>query len=220
MAGGSSRRQGKLKRVLHQSLFAVARAAAGMGQRQGRHRSSSAAASSALTAAQLEAPALRFHRHHGENIRLEDGGLTARRVESFCRGVLFSDRPVFVGERVCLRVLETSSRWSGVLRVGFAVHDPAQLGPLPKYACPDLTKRPGFWAKALPDRYVTGTPGARIHFYVSGNGEVHFGVDGRDRGVFFSGVDTRQPLWAIVDLYGNCTGIELVDTRYSTLQRI
>ena len=52
-----------------------------------------------------------------------------------------------------------------------------------------------------------------IHYYVSASGEVHFGINGQDRGSFFSGVDTRQPLWAMIDLYGNCTGIQMVDLR-------
>ena len=34
-------------------------------------------------------------------------------------GIVFSDRPVEVGERVCIRLTELSIRWSGVLRLGF-----------------------------------------------------------------------------------------------------
>ena len=124
----------------------------------------------------------------------------------------FSNRPVMVNERVCIRIAELNSRWNGVLRIGFSAHDPASLPrPLPKYACPDLTSKPGYWAKALSERYVGMNK--LIHYHVSGNGDVHFGIDGEDLGVFFSGVDTRTPLWALIDLYGNCTSIELIDTR-------
>ncbi len=84
---------------------------------------------------------------------------------------------------------------------------------LPKYACPDLTGKPGYWAKALAERYAESN--ALIHYYFTPNGDVHFGVNGRDKGIFFSGVDTRQPLWCLIDLYGNCTAIELVDMRRS-----
>ena len=123
---------------------------------------------------------------------------------------MFSHRPVWVGERVCLRINELSTRWKGVIRVGFAARDPQTLhGRLPKYACPDLTNKSGFWAKALSDHCLE--PNAVIHYYVNSNGDVHFGINGSDLGVFFNGVDTRQPLWAMIDLYGNCTSIELVD---------
>ena len=99
---------------------------------------------------------------------------------------MFSDRPVEVGERVCIRLTELSIRWSGVLRLGFCsqVHklqifftpkniwsvkaynvpqDPVTIQSLPKYACPDLTGKPGFWAKALAEKYAESN--ALIHFY-------------------------------------------------------
>ena len=82
-----------------------------------------------------------------------------------------------------------------------------------RYACPDLTGKPGYWAKALAERYAESN--ALIHFYFTANGDVHFGVNGADKGLFFSGVDTRHPLWCMLDLYGNCTAIELVDMRRS-----
>ena len=75
--------------------------------------------------------------------------------------------------------------------MGFFAHDPAGLcTPLPKYACPDLTQKDGFWAKALSERCVT-TVDTRIHYSVLANGDVHFGFNGQDLGVFFTGVDTR-----------------------------
>jgi protein neuralized len=97
--------------------------------------------------------------------------------------------------------------------LGFTSHNPTTIQSLPKYACPDLTGKPGYWAKALAERYAESN--ALIHYYFTPNGDVHFGVNGRDKGIFFSGVDTRQPLWCLIDLYGNCTAIELVDMRRS-----
>jgi hypothetical protein len=85
--------------------------------------------------------------------------------------------------------------------------------PLFRYACPDLTGKPGYWAKALAERYAESN--ALIHFYFTANGDVHFGVNGADKGLFFSGLDTRHPLWCMLDLYGNCTAIEMVDMRRS-----
>jgi len=164
--------------------------------------------------ANYDMPPLNFHTTHGDNISLSNDGARATRRESYCKGIIFSHRPVIVGERVCLRVCELSTRWSGVIRVGFSAHDPTSLqGRLPKYACPDLTNKSGYWAKALPDRSLE--PNAVIHYYVSSHGEVHFGINGGDLGVFFTGIDTRQPLWAMIDLYGNCTSIELADSRRS-----
>ncbi|XP_029829910.2 protein neuralized [Ixodes scapularis] len=151
-----------------------------------------------------------FHEVHGENVRLEQGNKVARRAESFCKAIVFSSRPVQVNEKVVLRLTEISNSWSGALRLGFTAHDPATLeGNLPKYACPDLTNRPGNWAKALGERYAV--EGTELHYYVNGVGEVFFGINGEEKGLFLNGVDTRTPLWALVDIYGNTTTIQMVD---------
>lgn len=151
-----------------------------------------------------------FHEVHGENVRLEQDGKVARRAESFCKAIVFSSRPVQVNERVVLRITELSNGWSGALRLGFTSHDPVTLqGSLPKYACPDLTNRPGNWAKALGERYAT--EGTLLHYYASNTGEVFFGINGEEKGLFLNGVDTRGPLWALIDIYGNTTAIEMVE---------
>ncbi|CAA9997552.1 unnamed protein product [Nesidiocoris tenuis] len=157
-------------------------------------------------------PPLLFHQVHGDNIRISRDGTIARRAESFCKGVAFSARPVKVNERVYLRFVEVSDNWSGVLRFGFTVYDPVALrGGLPKYACPDLTNKPGYWAKALAERLCEKD--AILYYYVNSAGDVHFGVNGEDKGVFFSGVDTRGQLWAMLDIYGNSTAVEFLDPR-------
>ena len=80
-----------------------------------------------------------------------------------------------MGERVCIRLTELSIRWSGVLRLGFSSHDPSTIQTLPKYACPDLTGKPGFWAKALAEKYAESN--ALIHYYFTANGDVHYGIN-------------------------------------------
>lgn len=112
-----------------------------------------------------------------------------------------------------IRFLEISDSWSGVIRMGFTSYDPVTLSSagLPRYACPDLTNKPGSWAKALSERFAV--QGAVLYFYVTQTGDVHFGVNGEDKGFFFGDVETRGPLWAVVDVYGNSTAIELVDPR-------
>lgn len=81
-------------------------------------------------------PPLRFHNVHGDNVRLYKNGFVARRVDSFCKGVAFSSRPVAVNEKVYLKFLEISDNWSGVIRFGFTNEDPLNVKKVPKYACP------------------------------------------------------------------------------------
>ncbi|XP_063235668.1 LOW QUALITY PROTEIN: protein neuralized [Bacillus rossius redtenbacheri] len=157
-------------------------------------------------------PPLLFHQVHGDNIRLSRDGAVARRAESFCKGVTFSSRPVKVAEKVCVKFLEVSNNWSGVIRFGFTCNDPSNLRcGLPKYVCPDLTNKPGYWAKALAERFAE--PDTVLFYYVTPAGDVHFGINGEEKGVFFGGVETKGPLWAVLDVYGNSTAVELVDPR-------
>ena len=106
-------------------------------------------------------------------------------------------------------------QWKGAMRVGFSAHNPKDLSrPLPKFACPDLTVKPGFWAHSLLEAHIEIKK--QIDFYVSGSGNVHYAIDGQDKGVLFRGVDTRESLWAMIDLFGKCTSIELVATIMKT----
>lgn len=115
--------------------------------------------------------------------------------------------------QVCIRFTEISNNWSGVIRFGFTYNDPSTLrNGLPKYACPELTNKPGYWAKALAERFCSQN--TVLFYYVTSAGDVYFGINGEEKGMFFGGVETRGPLWAIIDVYGNSTEIEFVDIRH------
>ena len=97
---------------------------------------------------------LQFHPVHGENVVLSDGNTIATRGEGFCKAVVFTHRPVRVNEKIFIRFVQQSQAWSGSIRFGFSSVNPRQLsGSLPKYMCPGLTSKKGFWGKALPEKY-------------------------------------------------------------------
>uniref|UniRef100_A0A6F7PS48 Neuralized n=1 Tax=Haemonchus contortus TaxID=6289 RepID=A0A6F7PS48_HAECO len=156
-------------------------------------------------------PQLGFHAVHGQNIVLQKGGRVARRKESFCKGLAFSNRPVSVNENVCIRLTEVSTSWSGVLRFGVTNVDPETYRTIqvPKFACPDLTSKEGFWAKALPERY--SVEGNILHFSITHTGDLYYGVNGIHKGVFLVGINVSLPVWIIVDIYGNSVAVEFVD---------
>lgn len=179
----------------------------------GQHVSVPASRSSSSGHGTNNLPPLLFHNVCGENIRISREGTVARRAESFCKGIAFSSRPIKVNEKICIKFLEISNNWSGVIRFGFSYNDPSTLRDgLPKYACPDLTNKPGYWAKALPERFCN--QGTVLFYYVSASGDVHFGINNEEKGIFFSGVETRGPLWGLIDVYGNSTAIEFIDIRH------
>lgn len=57
-----------------------------------------------------------------------------------------------------------------------------------------------------------------LYFYVNKSGTVYYGLESpfgdRAKDEFFTGVDIGcGPLWAIIDVYGNSTAVELVNIR-------
>lgn len=154
---------------------------------------------------------LLFHKVHGQNVILSDDKSRASRGDSFCKGICFSNRPISINERVYIRFVETCSSWSGVLRFGFTNIDPATLNSadLPRYACPDLTNMSGNWAKALGERYAESAN--LLFFYITRTGDVKYGINGVEKGLFFSGVSMIGPLWALLDIYGNTVSVEFAN---------
>uniref|UniRef100_A0A915D3T9 NHR domain-containing protein n=1 Tax=Ditylenchus dipsaci TaxID=166011 RepID=A0A915D3T9_9BILA len=147
-------------------------------------------------------PLLKFHSVHGTNVTLLNDGRIARRKDSFCKGLVFSNRPISVDEIICLRLCDVGTNWSGVLRFGVTNVDPASFRDieLPKFACPDLTSKAGYWAKALAERYS-----------VNDTGEMYYGINGVNKGLFLNGINVSLPIWIIIDIYGNSVGVEFVD---------
>ena len=72
----------------------------------------------------------------------------------------------------------------------------------------DLTKRPGFWIENLSENYADVGTLLSIHFTASG--DVRLEVNGQDQGVVLTDVDTRTPLWFMVDIYGKTTAVQFV----------
>lgn len=110
----------------------------------------------------------------------------------------------------CHQITKKQCCWSGALRLGFTSKDPSRIHPdsLPKYACPDLVSQSGFWAKALPEEFAN--EGNIIAFWVDKKGRVFYCVNDSAAMLFFNGVRTAEPLWALVDVYGLTRGVQLL----------
>jgi len=78
-----------------------------------------------------------------------------------------------------------------------------------RYAFPDITNEQGYWAKAVPE--AVAQRGIVLFFFIAvGSTEVRYGVNDMEVGVFFSGIQTSSPLWALLDLYGSTVAVEFV----------
>ncbi|XP_048670776.1 E3 ubiquitin-protein ligase NEURL1B [Marmota marmota marmota] len=156
-----------------------------------------------------EAP--RFHAQaKGKNVRLDGHSRRATRRNSFCNGVTFTQRPIRLYEQVRLRLVAVRPGWSGALRFGFTAHDPSLMSvqDIPKYACPDLVTRPGYWAKALPENLALRD--TVLAYWADRHGRVFYSVNDGEPVLFHCGVAVGGPLWALIDVYGITDEVQLL----------
>ncbi|XP_053572005.1 E3 ubiquitin-protein ligase NEURL3 [Bombina bombina] len=155
---------------------------------------------------------LYFHPYaKGSYICLSDCKQRAERIQSFCNGILFSNRPIRNKERLCIRILEEDFEWHGGLRVGFTLYNPDILDPenFPRFACPDLTLHYGFWGVGIPDDLCQ--VGAVLSFWIGCKGQVF--IQGKKDScprLLFSGLPKNTPLWCMLDVYGCTKTIKLL----------
>ncbi|XP_053395544.1 uncharacterized protein LOC123523775 [Mercenaria mercenaria] len=153
---------------------------------------------------------MKFHNLHGSAITLSEGKTVATRSDAhFCNGVVFSDQPIKVGQKVSVELGYTNN-WSGALRIGFTVNDPARFGTqeLPKYAIPHLAKKEGYWVRPISEN-LTGE-GYQLMFYISSDGNVQFFVNNEHKGALLVGLPVDKGFWVLFDIYGNTKGIKFV----------
>ena len=153
---------------------------------------------------------VRFHRVHGSGVVLsEDSSVASRTGDYFSNGIVFSSQPLKPGQKVCLELTQTSE-WSGALRIGVTTEDPGKMvaSSLPKYLCPDLTEKKGFWAKSLTESLAE--TGNRLTIYVNREGQMHYFVNSEHKGVMLRDLPVQEVMWAVFDIYGNTTSAKIV----------
>ncbi|KAM9809212.1 neuralized E3 ubiquitin protein ligase 1Ab [Syngnathus typhle] len=148
----------------------------------------------------------------GSQIVMDESQRIVRRRGSFCNAIVFSDRSLGVNEVVRLKITHTHHAWQGALRIGFTTQDPSMMHPksLPRYSCPDLASKSGFWAKPLPEELLNTE--SVISFWISKKGRVLYRINDGTSKRLFRQVSSYLPLWVFVDVYGKTKGVQLLDS--------
>ncbi|CAG7720196.1 unnamed protein product, partial [Allacma fusca] len=132
------------------------------------------------------------------NIEILQGGTVAKTIQGYSRFIVFTDRPVNVNEKVGFRLLQKG--WLGAGGFGFTNKDPASIRNLADLNPHGLGTTPGFWTSSFTDISQNITENGILEFYVS---QVHLRLGLNNIRVVINGVDTRRPLWAVLDVYGH-----------------
>lgn len=99
--------------------------------------------------------ATRFHPTHGENIVLRNDNTVAYRTASFADSLAFSEKPLQPGEIFLLEIEKTENGWSGHMRLGLTLIDPASINnSLPQYAMPNLVQLGTTWIFAIMQNHT------------------------------------------------------------------
>ncbi|KAK0141994.1 E3 ubiquitin-protein ligase NEURL1 [Merluccius polli] len=148
----------------------------------------------------------------GSRLSLKAGDRYAERDKQTHKNALaFSNRPIAIKERIHIRVERCDQHWQGALRVGFTARPPALFAHDPTILTADPgvpNAERGYWVCVPPTCH--SWPGAELCFWVNSRGVFKYrGPDGVKRELF-DGVNVRQPLWALIEVYGQTRAVRLL----------
>ncbi|KAM6389919.1 LOW QUALITY PROTEIN: neuralized-like protein 4, partial [Rhynochetos jubatus] len=163
---------------------------------------------------------LRFHRLHGTNALITNGGRTALRQNcrsEFNDAIVISNRALRDGELFEIVIQKMVDRWSGSIEAGVTAIRPEDL-EFPN-TMTDIDYDTWMLSgtaimqdgNTLRNNYgcdldALGT-GSRIGMMRTARGDLRYFIDGTDQGVACSGLPPE--VYAVVDLYGQCVQVSL-----------
>ncbi|CAN7987074.1 unnamed protein product [Ixodes hexagonus] len=163
-----------------------------------------------------------FHQRKGYLVTISNGNRTAQRIhphQEFNNGIVMSAQPLRDHQLFEVRIDKKVATWSGSIEIGVTTLDPGTL-TFPSSA---TNLREGSWVMSgtgvlqdgqpLVEEYGTDLDqlgeGDRVGVMRTSAGELQFFVNGRSQGVAASRVPPH--VYVVVDLYGKCAQISIVD---------
>ncbi|KAL3244923.1 hypothetical protein MRX96_018505 [Rhipicephalus microplus] len=176
------------------------------------------------------APSSSFHQKKGSLVVTSNENRTAQRIhphQEFNNGIVMSAQPLRDNQLFEVRIDKKVSTWSGSIEIGVTALDPGTL-TFPSSA---TNLREGSWVmsgtgvlqdgKTLIEEYGTDLDqlgeGDRVGVMRTSSGELKFFVNGRSQGVAASHIPPH--VYAVVDLYGKCAQISIVEDGDSQRRR-
>ncbi|XP_014117364.1 PREDICTED: neuralized-like protein 4, partial [Pseudopodoces humilis] len=172
-------------------------------------------------------PPPELHPRCGRLVSLSQGGRSAARAQpgqEFNHGLVLSREPLRPGRVFTVRIDRKVNSWSGSIEVGVTALDPAEL----EFPSSATGLRGGSWVvsgcsvlrdgRSLREDFGPDldalAEGDSVGVQATAGGELRLWVNGRDCGVAAAGIPAR--VWAVVDLYGKCTQVTVLDAETET----
>ncbi|EDO44784.1 predicted protein [Nematostella vectensis] len=154
---------------------------------------------------------------HGRFIKLSKNFTSATREgDTYDYGVVYSDRPIHLGEVFQLQIDQVETKWAGSLRIGVTLKNPNCPQTVVVRAVTDL------FVEDCKDYWILS--GSRVHngsyekdsdlnvhslkqkdrigVQVTAKGDLVFFVNGICKGIAMTGLPTKKELFVIFDVYG------------------
>jgi hypothetical protein len=153
--------------------------------------------------------------NHGAAINISPDGLNARRTTDFANGIVFSNRPINVFEKVTFELQQQpSSIWQGSLRLGLYAGHQIPTNDLPLSTMESSLSH--FYTMVSLEKYTQLYNEIRLTVWLTQNHCLNYAINNILRGTL---IDNNQidennngnlPLRLVFDLYGNTIKIQLI----------
>lgn len=153
--------------------------------------------------------------NHGAAINISSDGLCSQRSNGFANGIVFTNRPLNVFEKVTFEIQQQpSSIWQGSLRLGLYAGHQIPTNDLP-LSTMDSNLNQAYTMVSL-EKYIHLYNGIRITVWLTQNHCFNYAINHVLRGTL---IDNNQidennngllPLRLIFDLFGNTIKVQLI----------
>lgn len=176
-----------------------------------------------------------LHERRGRYITLSNNNSRAvREGDTYDHGMVFSDRPLHLGEVFQLKIEEIESKWAGSLRFGITTRNPNCPHTRIVRAATDLFTPEGkdYWMLS-GTRIHNGETEQEYNFsihslkindligvQVTKKGDLNYFVNGVNQGTAMSGIPSKKEVFGVFDVYGRTKQVSLKYFGVGTLEEL
>lgn len=159
---------------------------------------------------------LQFDRtNFGAAINISADGLTAKRNNGFANGIVFTDRPLNVFEKVTFEIQQQNILiWQGALRLGVFVGHQIPMGDLPLSSMdPQISS---LFSMVSLEKLIHLSNGMRITVWLTESQSLNYAINNLLCGTLIEHQQNQEnltsflPVRLVFDIFGNTNRVQLI----------